>query len=192
MKKKVFIPLSILILIAFSIKLILSDYEFGKYDSFEEAIEKGIPYKNKHIIHTVLHDKVTVVFYTTVPILDDSSPANYEVISVAFFEGSNQKGWENIGHNGWTHYENHNMTVYDENLYVSNDEGKTLHDFYVVFGEINNNLIEKVETKTEEEQEFKQANMITDQGKRYYYQFGKNHIVRGLSKDGEVIDRQGG
>lgn len=192
MKKKVFIPLSILILIAFSIKLILSDYEFGKYDTFEEAIEKGIPYKNKHIIHTELHDHVTVVFFTTVPILEDSSPANYEVMSVAFFKGSDQKGWVNIGYNGWTHYENKNMTVYDEHLIVSDDEGNLLHDFHVVFGEIHNSVIEKVETTTEEEKEFKQANMINDQGKRYYYQIGKSHIVRGLSKDGEVIDRQGG
>lgn len=192
MKKKVLIPLSILILFAFSIKLILSDYEFGKYDNFEEAIEKGIPYKNKHIIHTELHDNVTVVFYTTVPILDDSSPANYEVISVAFFEGSDQKGWVNIGHNGWTHYENKNMTVYFEHLYESDDQGNLIHDFHVVFGEINNNIIEKVETKTEEEIEFSQANIITGQGKRYYYQIGKSHIVRGLSKDGDVIDRQGG
>jgi hypothetical protein len=192
MKKRVFIPLSILILIAFSIKLILSDYEFGKYDSFEEAIEKGIPYKNKHIIHTELHDHVTVVFYTAVPILDDTTPANYEVISVAFFEGSDQKGWENIGHNGWTHYDNKNMTVYYEHLIVSDDEGNLLHDFHVVFGEIHNNVIEKVETTTVEDKEFQQANIITVLGKRYYYQFGNNHIVRGISKDGEVIDKQGG
>jgi len=192
MKKRVFIPLSILILIAFSIKLIFSDYEFGKYDSFEEAIEKGIPYKNKHIIHTELHDHVTVVFYTTVPILDDTAPTNYEIISVAFFEGSDRKGWENIGHNGWTHYDNKNMTVYYEHLIVSDDEGNLLHDFHVVFGEIHNNGIEKVETTTVEDKGFKQANMINDLGKRYYYQFGNNHIVRGLSKDGKVIDRQGG
>lgn len=192
MKKRVFIPLLILILIAFSIKLILSDYEFGKYDTFEEAIKKGIPYKNKHIIHTELHDHVTVVFYTTVPVLDDATPVNYEVISVAFFKGSDEKGWINIGYNGWTHYENDNMTVYYEHLNVSDDKGNLLHDFHVVFGEIHNSEIEKVETKTEEEIEFNQANMITNQGKRYYYQFGKDNIVRGLSKDGEVIDRQGG
>lgn len=192
MKKTVFIPISIIILMGFFIKLILSDYEFGKYDSFKEAIEKGIPYKNKHIIHTVLHNHVTVVFYTTVPVLEDSSSVNYEVMSVAFFKGSNQKGWENIGHTGWTHYENKNMTVYNEHLYVSDDEGNLLHDFHVIFGEVHNGEIEKVDTTTEKEKEFKPANMMIDQGKRYYYQIGDSHIVRGLSKDGKVIDRQGG
>lgn len=84
------------------------------------------------------------------------------------------------------------MTLYSEALRDYDHQGNTLHDFYVVFGEINNPNIVKVETKTHEEETFEEAKIISSNGIRYYFQIGREMIVRGLSDSGEVLDRQGG
>lgn len=170
----------------------LFDWEFGKYDSLEEAVEKGIPYKVKDVVHTQNVDGVTVVMYTTEPDREVLPYANYDALAVAFFEGNDENGWVNIGPNGWNHYENDNMTVYVEILRDHDSEGNLKHHLPVVYGEINNAVITKVETKSKQETEFEAAEMITYKGKRYYFQVGDEFIVRGLSKEGEVIDRQGG
>lgn len=129
--------------------------------------------------------------YTTEPDKDKCPSANYDVLAVAFFKGSDEEGWVNIGHHGWTHYENENMTVYCEPLRDYDNSGKKLHEFYVVFGEVNNPKIVTVETKTKDGNSFKEAEMITKKGNRYYFQIGNEPIVRGLSENGEVINKQG-
>ncbi|SEQ36197.1 hypothetical protein SAMN05216232_2167 [Virgibacillus subterraneus] len=125
--------------------------------------------------------------YTTNPNKGELPFANYDALAVAFFKGNNVKGWENIGHHGWTHYENDNMTVYIEPLREYDSKGNTLHEFYVVFGEISNAEIITVETKTKAEEKFEEAEIITAQGNRYYFQIGRETIVRGLSESREVI-----
>ncbi|KKI91562.1 hypothetical protein WQ54_14320 [Bacillus sp. SA1-12] len=130
--------------------------------------------------------------YTTEPDKEDFPYANYEALAVAFFKGNDRKGWENIGHHGWAHYDNENMTVYIEPLHVDKNNGDILHDFSVVFGEVNNAEIVKAETKSSEDKTFEEAEIIIKHGKRYYFQIGRETIVRGLSESGEVIDRQGG
>ena len=172
--------------------IVLSIFDREKFESLEEAIEKGIPYEVNHIIHTERYDDVTIVMYTTNPDKKELPTANFEALALAFFKGSNQEGWENVGHHGWTHYENENLTVYIEPLRDHDHIGNTLHEFYVVFGEVNNAEIVKVETSSKEEENFKEAKMITTNGNRYYFQIGTEPIVRGLSKNGTVIDRQGG
>nr|WP_106779144.1 hypothetical protein [Lysinibacillus timonensis] len=172
--------------------VVYPDFELGEYDNFQEAITKGIPYKVNNIIHTDQYNNVTIVMYTTNPDKHELPFANYEALAVAFFKGSDEEGWESIGHHGWTHYENDNMTVYIEPLREHDDKGSTLNEFYVVFGEVNNADIVKVETKSEGEEQFKEAKVITAQGNRYYFQIGREPIVRGLSESGTVIDRQGG
>lgn len=189
MKRKYVITVVALILISLSIWLINSDYEFGKYDSFDEAIEKGIPYEVKEIITIRKYDGVRVVFYTTVPDKKDYPFANYDSLAVAFFEGNDKNGWKNIGQNGWEHYENDNLTSYSQGVYVEDDQENVKHDFRVLFGEINNPEIEKVQTKTEVAQGYRDAKIVTHNGLRYYYQFGEDTIVRGLSTNGDVIDQ---
>jgi hypothetical protein len=192
MKKLISIALIVVISVVLISWIGLSDFELGKYDNFQEAIEKGIPYEINNIIHTEQYDGVTIVMYTTEPDNDEMPFANYEALAVAFFKGNDDEGLESIGHHGWTHYENDNMTVYIEPLRDYDNKGNTLHEFYVVFGEVNNAEIVTVETKTKEEKSFEEAEIIMNQGKRYYFQIGRETIVRGLSESGEVIDKQGG
>ncbi|WP_163539235.1 hypothetical protein [Gracilibacillus sp. YIM 98692] len=192
MKKLISFSLITVISVALIYWLGFSDFELGKYDNFQEAIEKGIPYRVNDIIHTEQYDNVTIVMYTTEPNKEDFPFADWEALAVAFFIGSDEKGWKNIGHHGWDHYENDNMTIYSESLREHDNDGNKLHEFYVVFGEVNNGEIIKVETKAKEEEKFEEAKIITAKGKRYYFKIGREMIVRGLSKSGEVIDRQGG
>jgi dihydroxyacid dehydratase/phosphogluconate dehydratase len=169
----------------------LSDFEFGKYDSFDEVLEKDIPYHVKDVIHIQKVDGITVVMPTEpdrekFPFLDN------DVLTVAFLRGSDEEGWENIGPNGWTHYENDDLTVYSETVHDHDRQKRARHEVSVVFGEINNPKIAKIETKDEQEESFKAAAVIRHGGKRYYFQIGRGDIVRGLAQDGTVIDQQGG
>jgi hypothetical protein len=192
MKKLISIALIVIISVVSIMWVSLSDFELGKYDNFQEAIEKGIPYEINNIIHSEQYDGVTIIMYTTEPDKEELPFANYEALAVAFFKGDDNGGWESIGGHGWTHYDNDNMTVYMEALRDHDNKGNVLHEFYVVFGEVNNAEIVKVETKTKNEKTFEEAEIIVNQGKRYYFQIGREGIVRGLSESGEVIDRQGG
>lgn len=170
----------------------LSGFELGKYDSFQEVLEKGVPYKVKEIIHTQNVDGITVVMYTTEPDRKKFPSADYDALTVVFLEGNDHDGWEEIGPNHWEHYENDNMTVYSSHLHNHDRQGNANHQFYVVFGEINNPQIAKIETKTKEEDQFDAATILAHEGNRYYFQVARGDIVRGLSRDGKVIDRQGG
>jgi hypothetical protein len=166
----------------------LSDFEVGKYDSFEEVLEKGIPYKVKDVIHIQNVDGVTVVMYTTEP----NHEADYDALAVAFLEGNDEDGWENIGPNGWSHYDNDNITIYNESLRDYDEKGNLPREFYVVFGEINNSAIARVEMKNKQEEAFEEATIITHEGKRYYFHVGRETIVRALSENGQVIEQHGG
>ncbi|AYA75983.1 hypothetical protein DOE78_11335 [Bacillus sp. Y1] len=192
MKKLLIVGLVILAAIGLGSWVLTSDFEFGKFDDFEEALQKGIPNQINQIVHKENYDGVTIVMYTTFPDQMELPFTDYEALAVAFFIGSDKEGWESIGQHGWSHYENDNMTLYSEALRDYDHKGNTLHNFYVVFGEINNPNIVKVETKTHEEETFEEAKIITSNGLRYYFQIGREMIVRGLSGSGEVLDRQGG
>ncbi|WP_142383756.1 hypothetical protein [Peribacillus deserti] len=101
----------------------LSDFEFGKYDNLREAIQKGIPYPAIKLVHTEEYDGVTIVMYTAKPEEEELPFANYTPLAIAFFRGNDEEGWSNIGHNGWTHYENDNMHVYHEYLQEHDEKG---------------------------------------------------------------------
>jgi len=192
MRKLLIVGLVILAAIGLGSWFLTSDFEFGKFDDFEEALQKGIPHHINTIVHKETYDGVTIVMYTTFPDQKELSLADFEALAVAFFKGSDKEGWESIGQHGWSHYENDNMTLYSEALRDYDNKGNTLHDFHVVFGEINNPNIVTVETKALEEESFKEAKIISSDGLRYYFQIGREMIVRGLSGSGEVLDRQGG
>jgi hypothetical protein len=167
-----------------------SDLEVGKYDSFKEAFEKAIPYEVKGIVHREQYDDVTIVMCKAEP--SDLPHADFDVLTVAFFKGNDDEGWESIGGHSWEYYENSNMTVYDKHLHDADRKGNVLHEFHVMFGEVNNPEIVKVETTDMARANFKEARMIGYEGKWYYFQIGERTIVRGLSEDGEVVDQQGG
>ena len=194
MKRLISISLIAVLSVVLIYWVVFSDLEIGKYDDFQEAIEKGIPYNVNDIIHTEQYDNVTIVMYTTTPNKEDFPFAEWEALAVGFFTGNEEGGWENIGHHRWTHYENDNMTVYRESLREYDNKGNELHDFYVVFGEVNNPEIVEVETKTKEEKTFEETEIIQHKGKskRYFFKVGSESNVRGLSESGDIIDRQGG
>lgn len=169
-----------------------SNPETGKYDTLEEALRKGVPYQIKDVIHTDKVNEMTIVMYITEPDKEEFPLANFNALAVAFFNGNNQEGWDHVGPNGWDHTENDNMTVYFEYHRDHDREGNLKNDIFVVYGEINNPIIDTVETRGHNEANFNTAKIINKNGKRYYYTTGRELIVRGLTKDGEIIDQQGG
>ncbi len=183
---------ALLVCAIFIFWIVRSDVEFGTYDSLQEAMDKAVPYEIKTIIHTGTYGGVTAVMYTTDPDKKELPFADYEALAVAFFKVDEEKGWENIGGHSWTHYENENLTQYDEYLRDDDGQGNRLHELHVVFGEINNPDITKVETSVIGKESFEEAEIIENGGQRYYFDTGSRTVVRGLSAKGEVIDRQGG
>lgn len=113
------------------------------------------------------------MMYTTEPDKNEWPNANFEGLRIAFFKGNDQDDWENIDHNGWSHYENDNFTFDVEILHEYDDKGNTMHDLYVAFGEINNPEIFSIETRSEGQTEFEKAKVTMNQGKRYYFQIGR-------------------
>lgn len=107
-------------------------------------------------------------------------------------DGNDKEGWENIGSNGWEHYENNHLTVYTKRIHAYERQGTRKPGFYVVFGEINNPQIETIETKSQQAGNFEPATTIAKEGGRYYFQVGAPDIVQGRSKEGRIINRQGG
>ena len=172
--------------------MVFPDFEIGKYDDFQEAIEKGLPYNVNNIIYTKQYDGVTIVMYTTKPNKENFPSAEWEALAVGFFTGNEEIGSESIGSHGWDHYNNDNMTIYYKPFREFDNQGNTKREFYVIYGEINNSKIATIETKSKEDESFERAKIINHRGKRYYFKIGREMVVRGLSKRGDVIDRQGG
>jgi hypothetical protein len=191
MRKFLIMALMALVLVVVLLWVTLSDFEFGKYDTFEEVLEKGIPYKVKEVIHTHNVDGITVLMYTTEPKEEDLPFADYDALAVVFLEGNDHDGWENVGPNGWTHYENNNMTAYYENYRKHDNKGNLLIHIPVTFGEINNADIQRVETKAKNSEEYNEVDIIEHYGMRYYFDIGYHKSVRGLSNNGKVIEQHG-
>ncbi len=190
--KKSIIAFGVILLVVFGLyKLYNSDFEFGKFDSFDEALEKGIPYSVGEVVYTEEVNGITVVMYLTEPDKKELPFANYPALAVAFFEGNDNTGWENVGPNGWTHYENKNFTLYHERLLQHDKNGIVLRKFYVVFGEVNNAEIVKVEVKDKSSEHFDEARIITSLHGRYYFSVSSGDSVRALDKEGRIIDQQG-
>ncbi|WP_232699893.1 hypothetical protein [Brevibacillus daliensis] len=184
MKKLIYFTLISIVVFTW---LLTSNFEFGKYDNFEEVLKKGIPYKILDVIHTQKVDNITVVMYITEHVSEEYPSNKFNPIAIAFLKGNDVDGWENIGSNGWEHQNNDNMTVYEKSAgYKEGNER-----LYVTFGEINNSEIEIVETKTRIEENFKKAKIITNDGNRYYFQVDPQDIVRGLSKEGNIVEQHG-
>lgn len=104
---------------------------------------------------------MTVLMYMTEPDQEAFPFAEFDALAVALLAGNDEDGWENIGSNGWEHYENENMTVYSKRFHRYERQGRKMPGFDV-------------------------------DGRRYYFQVGMELSVQGLSKNGKIIDRQGG
>ncbi|TFE00167.1 hypothetical protein [Jeotgalibacillus sp. R-1-5s-1] len=191
--KKILVPLSFITIIALSFFLFaLFDLEIGKFDHFEEAIEKGIPYTVNDVVHVEQHNDVSIVMYTTTADPSVFPNIDTDVTGIAYFTGNDDEGWESVGSNGWTHYNNDAMTVYIEPFRLRDDAGDMLENFYVSYGEIHDANITAVQTKSHDDSTFREAKIIEKNGLRYYIQTGEDKIVQGVNSTGEVISRQGG
>uniref|UniRef100_UPI001E625575 hypothetical protein n=1 Tax=Brevibacillus daliensis TaxID=2892995 RepID=UPI001E625575 len=122
-----------------------------KSKSINDAIITHVPYDVREIIHQVQisNDKI-MVFYT----LDDEieqvgKPKKVkDILNVAFFRGSNEDGWELVGHNGWSKFESKDMETYDDTFFFKEDGAKK--SIAVMYGRIYNPNIVRVEIGNEE------------------------------------------
>ncbi|MFC4408814.1 hypothetical protein ACFOZY_00050 [Chungangia koreensis] len=189
MKKIGLTLLGLLILVGFVLSMRMYQAN-DKYETLEEAIYEAIPYQVEDVIYSTEHDNITIVMYETIG--NEQLFPGQKVEAVAFFKGNDTDGWENVGFHGWTHYENEQFTVYSEPYRESDYAGNELHEFYVVFGKVNNPEITTIQTKDQNDEQFEDAKLILHNGNLYYFQVGRGVIVRGLNENGKVVDRQGG
>ncbi|QGQ45756.1 hypothetical protein [Metabacillus sediminilitoris] len=159
------------------------------YPTLQEAINNDIPYKVSEVIHTKKIDDITVVLYTTEAKGEEFSYIKEPVLGVAFIKGNNKEGWKNDGPNGWEHYQNENYTIYYQPYTKYNEQGELLKDFDVVYGEINNKDIQKIEIAKQGMKDFTETKMIKQGNKRYYLGIGYHPEVRAVSSNGEVINQ---
>jgi hypothetical protein len=156
-----------------------------KYPTLEKAIAGAIPFEVEEVLHKTKSDGITIVLYTTNA--EDAGEKEEKVLGVSFFEGNDEDGWKNDGPNGWEHEESETYSVYHENYTKYDEKGNVLKDIYVVFGEIKNNDIDRIEFANQNSEEYKKAKMIEQDGKRYYVGIGFRPQVKALNVNGEVI-----
>ncbi|KON87147.1 hypothetical protein AF332_10195 [Sporosarcina globispora] len=148
-----------------------------------QAIDDGIPFNVKEILHKEKVKDGVILLYLT---KQDDGQNEVEAMAAAYLKGSDKNGWKNEGHNHWEHYENEHMTVYTDTFYDYDKEGKLENRIPLIFGEIQNGDIQKVEVAGKEEK-FEEAAIIKKENKRYYFKIGDFHTARGLSADGKEI-----
>jgi hypothetical protein len=159
-----------------------------KYPTLEKAIAGAIPFEVEEVLHKTKSDGITIVLYTTNA--EDAGEKEEKVLGVSFFEGNDEDGWKNDGPNGWEHEESETYSVYHENYTKYDEKGNVLKDIYVVFGEIKNNDIDRIEFANQDSEEYKKAKMIEKDGKRYYVGIGFRPQVRALNEKEEVIPQK--
>ncbi|GLB58086.1 hypothetical protein [Cytobacillus sp. NCCP-133] len=148
-----------------------------------QAIDEDIPFNVKGILHKEKVKEGIILLYTT---HQKNGQGEFDAMAAAYLKGSDKNGWKNEGHNHWEHYENEHMTVYADEFYDYNKEGNLDNRIPIIFGEIHNQEIEKVEVAGKEEK-FEEAAIIEKESKRYYFKMGDYHTARGLSADGKEI-----
>jgi hypothetical protein len=158
------------------------------YPTLNEAIKKDTPYKVNNVIHIENVGSISIVLYDTIPEQEEFPHLTEPVLGIAFFKGSDEDGWENVGPNGWDHQENTQFTIYHEFFSEYDNKGDLIVDVPVIFGEINNKEIESIETSGDSKN-YKEAVVIDTEYGRYYLAIGHITSIKGLSKNGDVIEQ---
>ncbi|WP_232233834.1 hypothetical protein [Bacillus sp. J33] len=151
-----------------------------------QAIDGDIPFNVKEILHKEKVKGGVILLYTT---HQKTGQGEFDAMAAAYLKGSDKNGWKNEGHNHWEHYENEHMTVYTDAFYDYDKEGNLENRLPIIFGEIHNKDIKKVEV-AEKDEKFEEAVLIEKESKRYYFKMGDFNIARGLSADGKEILKQ--
>jgi hypothetical protein len=158
-----------------------------KYPTLETAVSKAIPFEVKEILYEKKSQGTTILLYTHKAEDEDGEPIKEPVLGMAFLEGNNKDGWENDGPNGWDTSENTNYSIFQQNYTHYGKKGEVLKDIDVVFGEILNGDIDKVEFAKQDSEEYKNAKIIKKGKKRYYIGIGDQPKIRALNANGEVV-----
>lgn len=158
-----------------------------KYPTLETAVSNAIPFEIKEILYETKSQGTTILLYTHKAEGEDGKKIKEPVLGIAFLEGNDEEGWENDGPNGWETSKNKNYSVYDQNYTQYDKKGEILKDIYVVFGEILNKDIDKVEFANQDSEEYKNAKIIKKGNKRYYLGIGDHPKVRASNTNGEVV-----
>lgn len=160
------------------------------YPTLNEAIKGDTPYKVNNVIHIEKVEGISIVLYDTLPERKEFPHLIEPVLGVSFFKGNDEDGWKNIGPNGWQHQENDQFTIYHDFFREYTHEGNLVIDIPVVFGEINNEDIKKIVTLEQGDREnYMDAVIIKKDYGRYYLASGRVTSIKGLSKNGEIIEQ---
>lgn len=180
MKKKIIfstIPAVLFLVYLFN----FTSVEFGDYDSINEAVAKGVIYKEKTILDVVQKNDVAIVLYQT---MVKSNVQEHEVIAVAFFTGNDKKGWKKHGTDSWEWNLEANFSAYQK-MYFS--EKSSLR---VYFGEINNKDIHSIQMKNQLNNKFINAKLIEGNNQRFYLIIGEGSDILALDVNGNVIEQK--
>ncbi|WP_071394581.1 hypothetical protein [Bacillus tuaregi] len=152
------------------------------------TMNEAIPYKVNQIIHTEKLEDISIVLYDTIVEVENFSDQTMPVLGVAFLKGDNDEGWDNVGPNGWNHKDNDQITIYKEDFRDYDKEGKVLSDLSIIYGEIHNPEIKKIETLAMgEDENYKEAFIIKKDKKQYYLAIGAKSSIKALSENGEIL-----
>jgi len=152
------------------------------------TMNEAIPYKVNQIIHTEKMEDISIVLYDTIAEIEEFANQSKPVLGVAFLKGDSEDGWDNVGPNGWKHKENDQFTIYKEDFRDYDKEGNVKTNLSIIYGEIHNPVIKKIETlATGETDQYKEAMMIEKDKKRYYLAIGEKSSIKALSENGDII-----
>ncbi|OZM56846.1 hypothetical protein CIB95_08725 [Lottiidibacillus patelloidae] len=159
------------------------------YDTLDEAIEKGIPYEAREIIHKEIIDEVAIVLYTTEPKTKRWAKVNKRMLAVAFFEKDGNE-WRNVGPNRWDYYEDEAMNAYLQRFHAYDRHGNRKLDLDVVYGEVNSEQISVVDASADEQEDFNKLPIIETETGRYFFYVGKKKVVRAIAKNGTILSER--
>jgi len=158
------------------------------YPTLDKAIEKSIPYDVHDVVLIEEVGATSIVLYETNANKDNFPQIDEPVIALAIFKGSDQDGWKNVGPNGWTHNDSDSFTMYREFYYERDAQGEVTEYIPIYYGKLNNPNITQIITIDEDGHE-KEAVLSEGSGGRYYVAFWDFMGLKGISKDGEIIDQ---
>lgn len=152
------------------------------------TMNEAIPYKVNQIIHTEKMKEISIVLYDTIAEIEEFTDQTKPVLGVAFLKGDQEDGWDNVGPNGWKHKENDQLTIYKEHFKDYDKKGNIIADISIIYGEIHNPEIKKIETLAIGETEhYNEAEIIEKDKKRYYLIIGEKSSIKALSANADIL-----
>ncbi|MFB6465915.1 hypothetical protein ACE38V_03740 [Cytobacillus sp. Hz8] len=157
-----------------------------KYDTVEEAIKKDIPFNIIEVIHIERVQSGVIVLYTT---KQKNHFQPIEALAVAFINGSDKTGWENLGNNHWGYNNEHqDFSIYPNTFYKFDKKGNIKQEIPVVYGVIKNPAIKSVQVLGKE-RKYEDAQMIEKNKIRYFFRLDTYEKSRGVTEEGKIVSQ---